>query len=218
MNETLPEPSTPAAPPHSPPAGGGRRRITLGVAAGVLAGGVIGLVATTPGWSSAATDAGSIVALQEDTSTDETSDDTQVPEERPEPGERLRETLQPLVDDGTIDATQADAVTEHLVENRPERRGRHARRVLRADAVAELIGIDRETLRAELEAGQSIADVAEANGVDVQTVIDGLIAEAQNRIDAAIERGLDEERAAERLEKITERIEEGVERTRDAAG
>ena len=201
--------------------------MTLGVAAGMLAGGAVGLVATTPAWTSAATDdaATEVVALQEDTPGDDDTGDDDTgdgSDERPEPGERLRDTLQPLVDDGTIDAAQADAVTEHLVENRPER-ARPGRRGLdghgRNNAVvADLLGIDRSTLRAELEAGNSIADIAEANGIDVQTVVDALIVDAESHIDLAIAHGLDEERAAERLERVTERIEEGVNRTRTTDG
>lgn len=220
MNHSLPEPSETGATPTGAPRS--RKRVTLGVAAGMLAGGAVGLVATTPAWTSAATDGTEVVALQEDTSTDD-ADDPAAPDERPEPGERLRETLQPLVDDGTIDAAQADAVTEHLVENRPERHGRRGRRGIDGHGrnntvVADLLGIDRETLRSELEAGNSIADIAEANGIEVQSVVDALIADAESHIDLAIAHGLDEERAAERLERITERIEEGVNRTRDADG
>ncbi len=221
MNNTLPESNSPTSTTEAVGTRRGRRRTaTLGVAAGMLAGGAIGLVAMTPAWTSAATDGAvdEVVALQEDTSA--VLGDA--PDERPEPGERLRETLQPLVDDGTIDAAQADAVTEHLVENRPERdhRGRrgldgHGRNNA---VVADLLGIDRETLRAELEAGNSIADIAEANGIDVQTVVDALIADAESHVDLAVAHGLDEERAAERLERITERIEEGVNRTRDTDG
>lgn len=194
-----------------------KRSMSFGVAAGLLAGGAIGLVATVPSLTSAATDDEPAPALQEG---GEESPETggEAPEDRPERGEKLRETLQPLVDDGTINTTQADAVAEHLVENRPEREGRKGRRGPdghRGDkaAVAEALGIDAETLRSELQAGNSIADIAEANGIDVQTVIDAMIADAQSHIDLAVEHGLDEERAAERLDKITERIEEGVHRT-----
>ncbi len=135
--------------------------------------------------------------------------------------------LQPLVDDATIDATQADAVGEFLVENRPERSdGPHGRRILdgldrhgpdRA-LVADLLGIDADTLRAELQTGKSIADIAEQQGVDVQTVVDGLVADAGSHLDLAVDHGLDEERAAERLNKLTERIAADVYRTRLAAG
>lgn len=203
------------------PAAGTKRATTIGVAAGLVAGGAIGLVATVPSLTNAAADDGdaAVVALQDD--TDETTDETA--DERPEVGERLRETLQELVDDGTITETQADAVTEHLVESRPERDGRVKRRVavgrrVAGNAVAEVLGIDTDTLRSELVDGKSIADIAEANGVDVQTVIDALVADAESRLDTAVERGLDEDRATARLERLTERIEEGVYRTRGTDG
>jgi hypothetical protein len=192
-----------------------RRTAMIGVAAGLLAGGTIGLVATAPSLTSAATDSGDeVVALQE--STDESTDTST--ELRPGSGARLRELLQPLVDDGTIDAAQADAVAQHLVENRPEREWRGGGRGLDGHGpnnrvVAEVLGIDAETLRTELMAGNSIADIAEANNIDVQTVIDALVADAESHIELAVEHGLDEADAAERLARITERIEEGVYRT-----
>ena len=215
MNDTTTSPA---------PTSGSKRSTTIGVAAGLLAGGAIGLVATVPSLTSAASDDSSdVVVLQDDTdeSTDETTEETT--DERPEVGDRLRETLQPLVDDGTITDTQADAVTEHLVENRPERTGRINRRGVdghgrNGTVVADLLGIDNETLRSELAAGNSVADIAEANGIDVQTVIDALIADAESHIDMAVDHGLDEDRAAARLDRITERIEAGVYRTRGTDG
>lgn len=198
-----------------------RRAATIGVAAGLLAGGAIGLVATMPSLTSAAADTvEEPAALQtvDDTESD-TVDEDGSPEERPEPGARLRETLQPLVDDGTIDDGQADAVARHLVENRPEHDGRpgHQRAAFRhAGIVADLIGIEADALREELAAGSSIADVAEANGVDVQVVIDGLVADAEAHAAMRLEHGADEERVAERLEQVTERIEELVYATRGA--
>jgi hypothetical protein len=47
---------------------------------------------------------------------------------------------------------------------------------------AEALGMTVDELAAELEAGKSIATVAEERGVDVQTVIDALVAEATERI------------------------------------
>lgn len=215
MNESI----TPTPGPRS----GTKRNTTIGVAAGLLAGGAIGLVATVPSLTSAASDDSSDpVVLQDDTdetggeATDETTD------ERPEVGERLRETLQDLVDDGTITDAQADAVTSHLVENRPERDARPGRPGRRgvdghgrnSTVLADILGIDSETLRTELAAGNSVADIAEANGVGVQTVIDALIADAESHIELATEHGLDEDQAAIRLERVAERIEAGVYRTR----
>jgi hypothetical protein len=192
----------------------GTRTAALGVTAGLLGGGAIGLVMTVPSLTSAASDDGSgaaVVALQDDGSTEVPADG-----ERPEPGERLRELLQPLVDDATITADQADAVTEHLVENRPERdhHRRHHRGPGRdGEVVAGLLGIDVETLRAELEAGNSLADIAAANGIDVQSVVDALVDEAAAHLELAVDSGrLTDDEAADRLARITERIEGGVDR------
>ena len=54
-------------------------------------------------------------------------------------------------------------------------------------AAAEAIGISEDELRTALEDGQSIAQVAEAEGVDVQIVIDALVADATERLEAAID-------------------------------
>ncbi len=216
----------PITPTPAPTTRRRRRGTTIGLAAGLLAGGAIGLVATVPSLTSAASDDADtvVVAVQED--TEDSAESPAAPDERPERGERLREALQPLVDDGTITSAQADAVTGQLVESLPDRgdrSGRQGRRGLDGHGpnntvVADLLGIDRETLRDELEAGKSVADIAEENGIDVQTVIDGLVADAESHIDLAVDHGLSEEQAAERLERITERINDGVYRTRPADG
>lgn len=183
---------------------GSRRRTTvIGVTAGLLAGGAIGLVAAAPGFSSAAEDTVAVVVEQD--ADPAPADDV----ERPEPGERLRALLQGLVDDGTLTAEQADTVTEYLVENRPERE--HHRRGPRpgmdGDVVAELIGIGVDELREGLRSGSTIAEIAAINGVDVDTVIDALVAEAEAHLDLAVESGrLTEEEAAEKAETLEERI------------
>jgi hypothetical protein len=76
------------------------------------------------------------------------------------------------------------------------------------DAAAEAIGITSEELRAALRDGSTIAEVAEANDVDVQTVIDALVADAEAHLDEAVEDGrLTEEEAAERKADVADRIE-----------
>ncbi|MEO6651662.1 MAG: hypothetical protein ABIP17_03290 [Ilumatobacteraceae bacterium] len=200
------------------------RPIAIGVAAGVLAGGAIGFAAVSPTFTSAAADdttvSSTTVVVSPADDTDGTAETGPIGEDVQEPAGRLRDVLQPLVDDGTVDATQADAVATFLVEHRPERTGGlHDRRGLDGhgpdhSVVADLLGVDIESLRVALQSGQSIADVAEAQGVDVQTVIDGLVADAQSHLDLAVDHGLDEEAAANRLQRLTERIEDGVHRTR----
>src|SRR5688572_25205015 len=58
---------------------------------------------------------------------------------------------------------------------------------LQLEAAAGAIGITEEELLTALQDGQSIAQVAEANDVDVQTVIDAMVAAATERLEAAIE-------------------------------
>ena len=71
---------------------------------------------------------------------------------------------------------------------------------------AEAIGITEDELRAALEEGQSIAQVAEANDVDVQTVIDAMVAAATERLEAAIDE------LPDRMAEVVER--EGPARSR----
>ena len=75
------------------------------------------------------------------------------------------------------------------------------------DAAAEAMGIESEELRAALEDGSTIAEVAEAKGVDVQTVIDALVADAETHLDDAVAAGkLTEEQAATMKANLTDRI------------
>ncbi len=209
-----------------------RRSTIIGATAGLLGGAGVGLLFAVPSLTSAASDDSSTavdttaIVQQDDTSTDT---DTDADATEVEPGVRLRETLQALVDDGTITAEQADAVTAHLVANRPEGRpghggfghggfGRGGHRGFDGEIVSELLGIDAETLRTELQAGKSIADIATEQGVDVQTVIDALVAEAQEHIDLMVENGrLTDEEAATKLTDVTERITERVNTARPAS-
>jgi uncharacterized protein YidB (DUF937 family) len=59
---------------------------------------------------------------------------------------------------------------------------RHPRRSVVLRTAAQAIGIDASILRDALRDGQTIAEVAEANGVDPQTVIDALVARSTERI------------------------------------
>jgi hypothetical protein len=196
-----------------------RRNAAIGVTAGLLGGGAIGLLIGVPSLTSAASDdtgsvAAAVVAVADDGVAD-TIDGTAIETERPDPGVQLRALLQQLVDDDVIDDAQADAVTQLLIENRPERgeRGEHGPgRFERGpgrdgEVIAGLLGIDVETLRSELRAGNSLAAIAEANEVDPQTVIDSLVAEASDHVDLMVEsERLTAEEAAAIKANLTERI------------
>ncbi|MEZ5239064.1 MAG: hypothetical protein R2716_08960 [Microthrixaceae bacterium] len=112
---------------------------------------------------------------------------------------------------GTIDQSQADAVIEALVEAAPEGPRHGPRGGQGLEAAAEAIGVERSDLMDALRDGSTIAEVAEANGVDAQTVIDAMVAEAEQHIAEGLENGrLTEERAAEIRDGLTERITELV--------
>ena len=193
---------------HPTPSKRLRRGTILGVSAGLVGGGLIGLAATVPSLTSAASD--DSVDTWTDPAAEVISDSTVA--DRPDPGTRIRESLQSLVDDGTITADQADAVAAHLVDQAPDhgRRGpggRGHRPGMDGEVVAGVIGIDAETLREAVQSGQSLAEVAEANGVDPQAVIDALVAEAQSHLDQAVQDGrLTEDEAATKAAEMVERI------------
>ncbi len=97
--------------------------------------------------------------------------------------------LSALVTAGTITQAQADAVAAALRAARPaegtgsddhdhsdHQRGPRAEGLAKA---AEAIGITTDQLKTALQSGQTIAQVAEANGVSVNSVIDALVADAQ---------------------------------------
>lgn len=182
-----------------------KKAVATGLTAGLLGGAAAGLIFGVPGLTSAASP--SAVVQQ----ADETDDDA------PAEGERMRELLEELVVAGTIDAGQADAVTEHLMENRPDHGGRHGEgrrgpgRLAMSETVSELLGLDNGEIRDQLRDGASLADIATANDVDPQTLVDALVAEAQERVDEAVANGrIDEADVAEKTADLEERISDFV--------
>lgn len=196
-----------------------RRATAVGLTAGLLGGGAVGLLAAAPSFTSAASSQFVLQDTGTDTSTDTSTDtgtDTST-DEQPERGARLREALQELVDAGTITAAQADAVASHLVEQMPDRGGhghdgRHGGgRGLAGTVVADALGITTEELRTALASGQTIAEVAAAEGVDVQVVIDAMLAEVEQRLDDKVADGrITQDDADAKLTEATERITERV--------
>lgn len=65
----------------------------------------------------------------------------------------------------------------------PDGRGPHGgMHRLDLSVAAKTIGVSDDDLRSALRSGQSVADVANAHGVDPQTVIDALVADAQQHL------------------------------------
>ena len=125
-----------------------------------------------------------VTALQTKPTTPPVADATGA---RPDKATMLKARLQTLVDGGTLTSSQLDAVVTALEAARPmggghEGRGhggaRGEKRQEMLTTAADAIGITADELKTAIEGGQTIAQIAEANGKSVQSVIDALVAQA----------------------------------------
>jgi polyhydroxyalkanoate synthesis regulator phasin len=131
-----------------------------------------------------------------------------------ESGGWVDDALGGLVDDGTITQEQADAVEDALRDARPERGHDgfgHPGFLFGPggdpSTLAESLGIEEDELRSELQDGKTIAEIAEEQGVDVQDVIDDIVAAQRERLDEAVADGdLTQEEADEILAGAEERV------------
>ncbi len=176
------------------------RLAVLGLTAGLLAGGAAGVALGVPAVSGA-----------QDTTTEQTVPESGTEEAPPEHGQWLSDTLAPLVENGTITQEQADAVIAALREARPEGRGPggplRERLGAKLDAAASALGMTADELRAELQGGSNLAEVAEARGVDVQAVIDALVADLETKVAEKLAAGdITQEQADEILANANERV------------
>lgn len=98
----------------------------------------------------------------------------------------------------------ADLQTEDQAEG--ERSGCN-----KLQAAADAIGIDVDTLRTELDADQTIAEVATANGVDPDLVVDAMLDASEERLAEKVAEGrLTQDEADTKLAEKTDRIEDKV--------
>lgn len=74
-------------------------------------------------------------------------------------------------------------------------------------AAAEYLGITDEELREELESGKSLADLAEEKGKSVDGLKDALLADAEARLNEAVE---EDKLTREQADRILERLREGI--------
>lgn len=157
--------------------------------AGLTAGAGAGLVLT--GGNGAASAQTSDTTVPSTPSTESGPTDP-APDERK--GAWLQGVLAPLVEDGTITQAQADAVIAAIDAARPLHRphgpgmGRHGHG-LGLEAAATAIGITAEELREALAGGQTIAQVAEANGVELATVKAAMVDAFKAHQDEAVAQG-----------------------------
>ncbi|MEX0825698.1 MAG: hypothetical protein WD184_02920 [Acidimicrobiia bacterium] len=146
------------------------------------------------------------IALAAQTSDDDTADVTDAPAYS-----RILEQLAPLVEDGTIDDTQAAAVAKHLVGSFREPGRGHVRAFMGLVAVADFLGLDGAEMREALGEYDTIAEIAEANGSSADEVIAHLVELTGQRLDLGVENGrITEVEKAALLENAEERITKSV--------
>lgn len=181
----------------------------VGLSLGLTAGGVAGLAFGSPTVSGAVSSSSVALAATDTTTTDTATADAA----RPDRSARLAEVLAPLVADGTITQDQADKVVAALAEAGPLGGGRGGgmRGGPGLEAAATALGVTEDELRTELQGGSSIAEVAAAKGVDVQTVIDSMVASATERINAKVADGsITQAEADTKLADLTQHVTDRV--------
>ena len=118
-----------------------------------------------------------------------------------------------LIQDTPAEDSEADGE-----ETDGKRRG-HRRGGCNLEAAADAIGIDEADLRGAIENGETIADVATANGVDAQAVIDAMVSAKADRIEAKVDSGrITAEQAADKLAELESRTSDRVNGVEDTAG
>ena len=136
--------------------------------------------------------------------------------------DRIRDALSDLVDNGSITQDQADEVASTLSDagfggHGPDGHGPGGPGFgrLGLSTAADTLGMTEDELRTALQAdGASLASVAQAQGVDVQTLIDALVQEATDRINQAVTDGdLTQDEADQRLADLEQRITDRVNAT-----
>jgi hypothetical protein len=133
--------------------------------------------------------------------------------------EVIANALAGLVEDGTITQEQADQVAETLDEQLPDRGsgglggpGIRGGMLLGLDAAAEELGLTQEELHDQLHDGATLAQVAEAQGVEVDGLVNALVTAAEEGLASAVQEGrLGQERADEIAADLEDRIRTFVE-------
>ncbi|HKY46541.1 MAG TPA: hypothetical protein VJQ79_01040 [Acidimicrobiia bacterium] len=185
-----------------------RKQLAVGAATATL-GLVLGATVLSP-----------VVAGAQESTTTTTAGESASPDgiDRIVRADRVRESLEDLVTDGTITAAQADAVAEHLAQFGPGPGHGHLFRrhiAISLDIAAETIGIERTALVEALADGQTIAEIAAENGTSAEAVIDALVAAHKAKLDELVTNGwitaeVAAERAAEAAERIADLVNGGI--------
>jgi hypothetical protein len=184
-----------------------KKLVSISLGAGLVVGSAAGLIA--------------VPAISGAQSTSSTTAAATAPADRPDPSVRLNETLKPLVDAGTITQAQADAVIAALKADMPEHgeRGKGGKGGPGLDVAAQALGMTTDELHTALDGGQTLAQVASDKGVNVQIVVDALVASATNHINEEVTSGeITQAEADQKLADLSQRVTDRVNNPRPEGG
>ena len=185
-----------------------RRLAIYGLTAGLLGGGVAGLAlsgttltATRIADVSSSTDSGAATGTgtATDPSTPAPAPAAPATGSAAPKGGWAKSALDPLVTKGTITQAQEDQVLAALQAARPDHGGpggaggpgpgHRGPGFGNLDAAAKALGMTADDLRTAMQGGKSLADVAKSKGIDVNQVIDALMAELKTHLAAEVASG-----------------------------
>ncbi len=132
-----------------------------------------------------------------------------------------RERMAEEVTEEDITRKRADEMLEHMqerltdmLENGGGRMGEVRGGMMdQFELIAEQLGLSEEELRDEIRDGNSVAELAEEKGIDLQTIIDAALNRAREQLAGEVaQENITQKRADEMLEKLEERLPDMVER------
>jgi len=141
-------------------------------------------------------------------------------------GTARQQVIEQAVDEGVLSQEQADGMLERMEAGFSRgimpfgwgHKGHGGRGMVSwmggpenslINVAAEQLNLEVDDLLAELQDGKSIAEVAESQGVDPQTIADAYIAVRTERLDEAVAEGrITQEQADEMLAHVTEEMAE----------
>jgi hypothetical protein len=120
---------------------------------------------------------------------------------------KIVEWLAPLVDEGTIDQSQAEAVADTLSAALPGFPGPMGQGLEAVRETADFLGLTPEEVAAAVRDGQTLAEIAVAQGQTAEGLIDHLAGLAAEHLDQLVAGGrITEEQKADMLANMTDRL------------
>jgi len=179
-----------------------RKRTSVLILSAILATGAVGAVAITP--ASATTSANAVTSRLAS----------------------IKSALSGLVSDGTLTQSQADKVAKTLNDKLPKRgvRGSVARlggmgMTKTRDTAAKALGLTAAQLRTALQDGKSLAEVAKAQKVNVNTLINAIVTATEGQLATAVKDGTLTQARADKIKSVlTQTITNEVNRVRPDHG